>query len=76
MKPYLVVTKECYTDPTSVLTHPDGEFGGEGWMEFKKPKEAVLGIFHASEYEEAIEAAATLWEVSPKVLTSYVLAKL
>lgn len=76
MKPFLVATLAEHTDPTGVLTHPDGEPGGEGWVEFKDSKEAVLGLYYANEQEEAIEAATIEWELSKEVLTAYQLAKL
>lgn len=76
MNPYLVVTLSEYTDPTGVLTHPEGEAGNEGWIEFKNSKEVVLGLYHACEDEEAIKTASTEWALSPKVLAAYQLAKI
>jgi len=76
MKPYLVVTNEAYTDPTGFLSHPDGERGGEGWVEFKNAKEVVLGTYMADSDEQAIDMAAIEWEVSKEVLAFYPLSKI
>ncbi|MEK1828856.1 hypothetical protein AAAC51_06840 [Priestia megaterium] len=75
-KPFLIVTKASYTDPTGVASHPDVEPGEEGWIEFKNPQESVLGIYYAEKELEAVEAAAAYYEVDPEVLTSYQLAKI
>lgn len=76
MIPFLVVTIASYTDPTGVLTHPNGEPGGKDWIEFKNSKEVVIGLYYAEEDHEAIEAASIEWELSTEVLAAYQLAKL
>ncbi|MEK4781049.1 hypothetical protein COM24_07350 [Bacillus toyonensis] len=75
MTDFLIVTCQSFTDPSGVLARPDGEPGGEGWISLPS-KEVVLGIYSATEEEDAIQKAAYEYGVSTEVLASYQLAKL
>lgn len=70
-KKFLVVVQADYVDGVAILERPDGEFGGEGYVELKDSKEVVLGSYNAPSKEDAIEFAATSWEVSSEVLDAY-----
>lgn len=71
---YLVAVLAPYVDGCAIISNPLGEFGGEGYIEFKDTKQLVLGRWHANDQEEAISLAADQNDVSTEILTAYQLS--
>lgn len=75
LKAYLVMINEEYCDGQAIITHPNGEFGGEHYVELSNTYPICIGTYRSESRAEAIRQAAKDFECHETILTAQRLPK-
>lgn len=75
MNSFLVMVNEEYCDGQAIITHPDGQFGGEHYVELRRTYPICIGTYRSESAIEAIDEAAREFEYDKNILSAIQVTK-
>ena len=70
MNSYIVMVKEDYCDGQAIVIHPDGEMGGEHYVELYRTCPICIGTYRSESAEQAIKEAAQDFQADEGIFTA------